>query len=352
MDQSGHNLGHLTSNKRYDILDIKFINEGDKTECNALDHKLKDGSSIYLFCLGLTGNLKMFDNLEFGDIFDDYRCKYLNLWIYDRISKTSIKLGHEKYLPITNNIMNYFSKYNVSNKCKMYFLSYLNEDNKYNEMKRLYDYALNYKILKFDIDKNNYQCTEYDEKYINDSISLYNEINSECSPESELLHCVALREIREFYPNEELLQLKCKNGISSKPPHARQGQLSGRLQLTENRMDTHRHPYGVDGSFGILPQESVDQFSGTSEYKPIISNPHVLMAFIFPLLGVVLILFILYKFTPLGSLLYSRLLRIKRIRSTIGNDENEELLENSYYSMDAYTYNSEHQIGYHAARSS
>ncbi|SBS99620.1 PIR Superfamily Protein [Plasmodium ovale curtisi] len=352
MDKSGNHLAHLTSNKRYDKLDIKFIKEGDKTGCSALDDKLKDGSSIYLFCLGLTGNLKMFDSLQFGDIFDDYRCKYLNLWIYDRISKTSIKLGHENYIPITTSIMKYFSDYNVSDKCKMYFLSYLNENNKYNEMKRLYDYALNYKILKFDIDENKYQCTEYDEKYINDSISLYNEINSECSPESELFHCVALRDIRKFYPNEELLQLKCKNGISSKPSYPRQGQLSERSQINENQIDAQRHPYGVDSSFGNLSQEPTDQFSGTSEYNSIISNPNAIMAFIFPLLGIALILFTLYKFTPLRSLLHSRLLRIKRIRSTIGNDEKEELLANSYYPMDEYTYNSEHQIGYHAARSS
>ncbi|KMZ89406.1 hypothetical protein PVBG_05917 [Plasmodium vivax Brazil I] len=197
----------LNSYRRYIKLDQNFISYGNYDECSKLDERRNDYSKPYALCLSLTGNLNNYDKIEnFGDL-NDYKCTYLNLWVYDRLSK----IEDNKLTDIKSILLKIWEKTNIFKVCSSNkFVSFINEKDDI-KAKRLYDYALNYDKLHSLYDIGPSTCTKKISQYIEKSQELIRSIKDECPNDKNFkTYCTALNEITNIYDENNLLNLKCK----------------------------------------------------------------------------------------------------------------------------------------------
>ncbi|SBT73560.1 PIR protein [Plasmodium ovale] len=335
------NLSHLTSNKLFKYLDEHFISRGNNEECTKLQSDLKNNPEARLLCMSVTGNLENYNNLEISDLFNQHRCKYLNLWIYKRL----LKFNYSDSITMKSRIFTFFYNFKKKINCRAEFFDYINEDD-YKKTKSLYDYALNYKMLKSNVMQSKKRCTKEDDKYIRENIDLYKQTKDYCQRDTEhKKYCAALTDIEKVYPNE-LTKLECNEvvtaetlklleGLSTEEEACVKGQPASERQCT-----TRKSLENAENSFVDSQCEAC-----------ICPNSSSSVAIVLPLLGSIFIFFILYKYTSLGTWIHSFLLRKKRSR-IIDEEETQELLENTYDSTDINTYNGGHNINYYPLQNS
>ncbi|SBT83361.1 PIR protein [Plasmodium ovale] len=140
-------------------------------------------------------------------------------------------------------------------------------------LKLMYDYSQDYDTIENKIKTNNFQCNTKSKNYIKDGYTAYKQLKDTCPTSSEV-YCKIFNSIKKIYIKKELSELICSE-VTSPPMHA-----NGERESSASESHSALEP--VDGT---LPH-------GTS---------HLPMAVTFPLLGILLILFISYKFTPIGS---------------------------------------------------
>ncbi|SBS81996.1 PIR protein [Plasmodium ovale] len=338
-----NSLNSKTSDIFYNKLDKWFIQHGDKDKCNDLDRELKYHDGVYEFCFSLIGNLKKFDELPSLHSFDKYRCRYFNIWIYEKLKKLFPNIKDPKYTTMQTKIISFWNSYKQDKECNWDFPSYIINNNQYDKMKDLYDYALNYEMLKLDIENNNYPCTHEISNYIEKSIQLYNEIKRECAVTVEhKKYCAALNEIKDIYGNEQLTKLKCSKVLSSEEATTQVEEiLERRLDGVQFReVDTH---YGIQATdehsrdTGLVNQQVTTSFSDSTDA----------MTVVLPLVGILLTFFVLYKFTPIASRLRSLLLKRKVIEGKMNENSPHELLENIFDSVETNVPRDHHTVGYH-----
>ncbi|SBT56207.1 PIR Superfamily Protein [Plasmodium ovale wallikeri] len=335
------NISHLTSNKLYKNLDELFISRGNNEKCTKLQTELNNNPEVRHFCMSVSGNLENYNNLEISRLFNEYRCKYLNLWVYERISK----FDQTTLTSIKSKILGIWKDYTVKNNCTPEFIEYIYEDD-YKKSKSLYDYALNYEILELDFMQSKKRCTKEDDKYIRENIDLYKKAKDYCkSDEEHRKHCSALKVIEKVYPNE-LSKLECNEIVTAETLKLLEGlpteeDACVRGQPTSERQCTTRKSL----------ENAESAFADSQGEACICPNSSSSVAIILPLLGSIFIFFILYKYTSLGTWLHSFLLRKKRSR-IIDEEETQELLENTYDSTDINTYNGGHNINYYPLQNS
>ncbi|VUZ99249.1 PIR protein, partial [Plasmodium vivax] len=206
MDDNYDTTTDLPSVRDYNRFDDKFVGKGDEKECKSLYEQF-DSSYPYLLCMRLSGKLNHYDELEFSDYLKDHKCEYLNLWIYDRLSK----LEGDTYITTKSLILKLWGKSRTFNVCdSSKFGSYVNKDEA-KKTKRLFDYALNYDRLHTLYDISNFPCTTKISQYINKIHELIRNVKSECNIENyHKPYCAALRKIKEIYQEDQLLNLQCK----------------------------------------------------------------------------------------------------------------------------------------------
>ncbi|SBT84043.1 PIR protein, partial [Plasmodium ovale] len=319
----------LTSDDYYNKLDNRFITKGNTDKCNILDRDFKDYDGIYGFCLSLTGNLQNYDNLPSLNLPDNYRCTFLNMWIHERLLKEKINLNNTKYSLIKGEIIKLWDHFNMpKEECPWDFVSYIDQTD-YDKMKRLYDYALNYKMLKFDIESNKYPCSQENDSYIKRSIELYTQAKSECLQDTtNKKYCKALNDIRTIYTKDELSSLECNKIVSHE---AAQKEIAEMLEKQVQGV----HFREVVNEHAILQQNahsSDGALSNPEDISPYSASSSA-MATVSPILGILVTFFALHKFTPLGSWIHSLLLRRKVIESNKDVGEQHEILENIYDPM-------------------
>ncbi|SBS95448.1 PIR Superfamily Protein [Plasmodium ovale curtisi] len=328
----GDNKLNLTSNRCYYELDTKYVNDGKDEACEKLEKKSGEYTKAALLCMGLIGNLKNYDNLNIFKKMNNYKCNYLNLWAFDRLSK----LEENEQLKTKILILTLWKKSEHYEKdCDpAQFGTYIKSTDHITE-KKLYDYALNYDELNFRYKENDIiACTRNIEKYISESKELYKQVENECIRDKDAhmkRSCSALKKIQNIYPNNELLNLECKSVEKESTSrrediegpkgwqHEESRGLQQRLQRAEHQGEVVKEP--ISG----LPLPEVGSSSGS----------HQAAATAVPILG----------FTGLGSMARN-FLRTKGINGINSQEElTHELLENPYDS-NAHPDLSETYIGY------
>ncbi|SBT74643.1 Plasmodium vivax Vir protein, putative, partial [Plasmodium ovale] len=210
MGSEDDNNLNLHSDKCYNELDTKYVDDGNDEKCENLGKKSGEYKKAALLCMGLKGNLEKYDALDIFGKMNYYKCKYLSLWAHDRLSKLKIvekSTIMSTLLGIWGDSTN-FKKCNSSD-----FPAYVHNAD-YIKEKSLYDYALNYEDLENRCKKCDViPCTRELAEYITESQKVYNQVKSECkSAENNYVQrsCTTLKNIEIIYPNEELLNLECK----------------------------------------------------------------------------------------------------------------------------------------------
>ncbi|SBT84179.1 PIR protein [Plasmodium ovale] len=307
MNSEYDNIPGLTSIESYSKLDTEFFSEGDHEKCSEYDKVSGERSKSYQFCMSFTGNLNSYEKLEFFDKLSSYKCNYLNLWAYYRLSK----FDGVEYSNMKTFIMAHwydFKKYDLCNSTD--FVLYLARDADYLKSKQLYDYALNYYKLKEYYYDNDAICNSKEDEYIRKSNQLYEDLKAKCADNRYKYnsYCRAYNVVKEIHPNDRLLELKCKKVEHGSETSRVDGTgLSGDYVGHGSQEDTETSSYGLHST----------------------SGSHKAIGTAVPILGVLSIGFILHKFTGLGSM--ARNFLRGRINGMNSHDElPNELLESTY----------------------
>ncbi|CAG9474079.1 unnamed protein product [Plasmodium vivax] len=368
MDDNYDDIATLTSKKRYNALNYRFRGSIDSSYCDEFDKELKD-DSVYFFCMSIKGNLKNFDNLNFDDFFDYYKCKYLNMWIYDRLSSIYSDVRGKEATSFIESILKLWGNFKLKDKCDKSFFDYIsNSDNNdnYINMKKLYDYALNYDLLHFDIEKANHRCTPKEEVYIRRSIELYNKVKKDCEVDAtDKFYCAVLRDITQYISEDKLLGLECKNIENFPPPAAIGGEKasSGMDLATAHTPEINQHSSREPGNdlaspphqqehhggqdqrmTGLLPEDEGASIDSSSMYDSIKENT---IRFSPPLIGFSFFSLMLYKFTPFGSFINRNILGKRIIPRNMEMEDRRELYENNYMELNSNLQDLRPNIGYH-----
>ncbi|SBT56260.1 PIR Superfamily Protein [Plasmodium ovale wallikeri] len=333
------NIDYLTSKKRYDALDIQFIDQGNHEECYSLERELENDNDAYVLCMKVTGNLNNFNNIKFFDSLNDYRCKYLNFWTHETLNKYKGK--HTGTLK--SRVLNFFKNFNgKDSKCHSEFIDYVITDD-YKKMKSFYDYALNYQMLQFDHEKSEKPCTKRIDNYIRTIIKLYNQVKQECTrtDTSSKKYCIALEDIKQVYPQGELWKLTCNEVVTEKTAKILE-------EISTLREENTRLQAPITQ---ICEQERVAENGEKSasfchDCPPCSSGSNRCITVAVPLLVILFIFIILSKFTPLGSSLSRYIIKKKGAKMNINEEEIEESLEHTFNYVDKNSEMSGNVIGY------
>lgn len=271
-------LSSLPSARRYRQLDNKFLDYVDEEKCKVFNNGSFTKSQIYDLCLKLTSNLKNYDHLPFTRLSYISKCTYLNLWLSDNLLNIYSEMRQGEFNEVIPQLISIWLTHNkAKEKCDMNFISYSFYD-KFYDMKKLYDYAFNYKLMKFEFELDNNQCISEDRKYIESGIQLYKQVKNDCSKNrTDKPYCDVLKDIVKEYPEEELLKQPCL--------HIKERSLSFSIESDDTEgVDTHAH--GLQGTRGGYDQSRSPFESQDIASSPVESNTSMIIAF--PIIGILL----------------------------------------------------------------
>ncbi|SBT74136.1 PIR protein [Plasmodium ovale] len=337
------NVDHLTSVRVYKQLDNMFL--GKSAECSKLEGELTNANTdIILFCMSIAGNLANYDKLNYFDSFNKYRCKYLNLWIKSHLLKyNSTERAH-----ITSKCLSFWDEFDKDRvKCASEFLNYTDEDD-YKKTKYLYDYALNYRMLDYYFVQKKDRCTKEDDIYIKKSIDLYKEAEIDCEKPNGHKYCGALNDIKNEYPQGQLLELTCNEIITKETANI----LKEISTLREENAQLKSSSKGKKCE--IPPLQDKDGEGYSQGFSPLVSpqvqscdtGSHTAITYVVPFVSIVFVLLVLYKFSSFRPWLLSKLNRKNIIQHNINEEELHEESGNMFHYNSAYLQEDDHRIGY------
>ncbi|SBT86374.1 PIR protein [Plasmodium malariae] len=292
----------LPSTVNYDILNKKKDYESSVI-CDTLEGELSDYKDVFEFCENYTGIIKYFKKLSFSGEFANYPCIVVKFWLYDRLF--NLRNKRQEVTNIENIISKIKAIIKVDDKiegCNLFDLPYSKED--FDIMKSLYDYATNYSTITAYLRDNSYICNQYLKDYINTNDEIYINKNNNCNygNKGNIGYCKVFEYLKDPYIKLDLSTLSCRvKGSEASVPMERHHELPREEGPPENLKQKHSLPFS-----------------------------NIIMAVIFPLLGIFFFLFILCKFTPFKSWLKSHLLKKKIIQFYEDEEYIQEHLNKNY----------------------
>ncbi|SBT55549.1 PIR Superfamily Protein [Plasmodium ovale wallikeri] len=291
-------------------------------------------------------NLKKLSTMEKKERTD--RCEYIIHWVYHEISKIPNIISENIYESVAlreffNIAYNILRKLDITN-C---FFNTININfNEHNEKKYLHDYFKNYDKIKNESVCNGDECKKYC-KYVLFINEIYGKHINKCC------YCYKSEGCKEHYP----YYFKCDDSYN---PHTLFEKLQcKKFEHLSSDFKIVTSPIPVDYHVKLLAEISEAQphlinwdnkkSSIIPEVVPdkITSDPYYTFALgSFGFLGVFLILFTLYKFTPMGSYFNNRDARSKE--SYFENFE-QQFLEDEVQFTHGNTQNRRMRIAYHQA---
>ncbi|SBT73948.1 Plasmodium vivax Vir protein, putative [Plasmodium ovale] len=271
-------------------------------------YNLKDVSS------SLVKALCYIKNLQLRSDFESETCDYLYYWLGDKIfNHLSEK---DKFSSLIDQLYAKLKDLYNNNKCKI-ITSNINENN-FRKIKDVYDYKKNYGTIEKAIQDYGNTCSKEFRKYLDKSYESYEELYETCKTCNEE-HCKQLKKIFSTYPNDKLKKLEC----TVKEAYRAQGAdehlratvvnrpLDGSLSSGGGHLDSEQHM--------LFDPSGVPSAAGGSD---------MFMGIFFPFVGILIVFYLLYKFTPIGLKVNSFLRKKRIISRNIDDIENLELMDN------------------------
>ncbi|SBT57426.1 PIR Superfamily Protein [Plasmodium ovale wallikeri] len=291
--------------------------------CNSQKNKITRDDKNYPLCVKF---LRNFDKVIFRLLLNaddkEEECKSLNYWLYDTANKNTLE-GNENDITssdIITKLHGIWKNFDINENCDIELYKIKKDD--FDNMKTLYYYARDYKTIKNKIKDSGNNCSEVYHTYIEKGKEAYRDINIMClreNPEDEVTAkiCNEFNYIKGMNSDEDLSKLTCN-----------------KTEIIPIQEEEEEDPELVQHGLG----ESVSD--GTSSSTA--------MGIIFPFLGITLILFMLYKFSPFGPWLRSYLIKKKLIRYNIDENETFQELPHEHDYANKNNENDMRIIGYHA----
>ncbi|SBS95871.1 PIR Superfamily Protein [Plasmodium ovale curtisi] len=333
-------LFNLPSRINYRILDKTLSDYDYFSQCNDnnIPDILKKLNGFDKICKMIAYNLYFFNRIpSYGEVVRD-RCEVLNFWAYDKLINEI--LGDSTRNDIHSIRAQFGILWNTfQNNHECIFDIPVYDQKNFNNLKVFYDYANDYADIQRKAENHGFTCTMEYKEYIEKGNEIYNKITQECNNPASNIYCTYVQKIMNHYKDKTLTKLDCR--VKS-------------VELTDDGEQEHTvqalghfpsgdTSYGSDSLMGDSHLRDADELSTSHSTVP--------MAIGSSLFGILFILFIFYKFTPLGSWVRERLLRRKMLGLNEQEVETDELLEHEYDPLNMNAQNSIHHIRYQLSSS-
>ncbi|SBS94223.1 PIR Superfamily Protein [Plasmodium ovale curtisi] len=256
-------------------------------------------------------------NLPEGMSFYKESCKYLYYWIGD-------KLLHNLKDPsqFSNAIDTLYDKLNdrtENNKCNYHF-THTGKD-AFTKRKVVYDYSQNYETMKRDLGVLETSCNNEYLKELNNYVNKYKSVFDDCLNNQDL-YCSEFKNIFSNYDYSDLSNLKCK--------------LKEDTTIHSPHPQSERNPQQEDSPVSSSEQaQDMDHLISGPELSPPddtspIRNSKIFMYSTFPFVAISLICYMLYRFTPLWSIIRSHMIKKQISEHMLDENDTNDIQENTY----------------------
>ncbi|GAB69580.1 CYIR protein, partial [Plasmodium cynomolgi strain B] len=302
-------LRKLNSYKLYDELNKHEVHSKYFHYCNYSKREFSKYDGIYQLCGRFARNLKEISTI-LNDTKDNIeRCRYLNFWTNDQIRKM-LYSQHNVQPDAMNSIVrrfssvsNFVNKESSQNQCNYYYKRNISLD-LWKKWKDLYDYIKNKNNIQNLMNSDN-ELWEVCPKYYSYIEGIYNNYKEECCQERSG-NCPYSLDFQEWCnENDFLTKLEC-------------------VQPTE----IDKFPAGdanvIRAKRGAEIEEEKEE---EGKNDAVISNSTGTLIGTF--LGFVILLITIYRFTPLGSWINTKIFRKNKLMENMKRNERELLLNSS-----------------------
>ncbi|SBS81971.1 PIR Superfamily Protein [Plasmodium ovale curtisi] len=296
----------------------RYFGYKDQNFWDDIEEKLKKYHSISNICEVLLKGFYVASYLEESKTLYRERWDYLYFWagvkIFDKLDNSS---NFKEIMNILNEIRKKFDNNSMYN----YDVSEITKQ-QFTNLKEIYDFVHDYEVIESKLLPVDFKCTIKFKDHIENSYNVYNHEKIECTGRYGQ-YCATLNKIINTKNN--LTKPLCTDVEREETP------VRDSHQLLEAQSEDN----GSDG-------QSLGSEDSTSAPSAGIGIPIGLTLF-----GFLLIFFVLYKFSPLGTVLHAHFLRNKIIRQYINNDKSVNgWLKKTYEYENENSANSRHHIGY------
>ncbi|SCA60663.1 Plasmodium vivax Vir protein, putative [Plasmodium vivax] len=260
-----------------------------------------DIKNFHNICMSITGVIDSFNEINIHNSFDNNKCTVFALWMYDYLIK-ELKNRYdyskiEKFINIINPI---FIRYSSKIGCTI--PSYIGIERYVDTLKILYDFAINYDTLMVYIRNNRYKCSEEFSKYIEEKVKLLYELKEHCVFSREA-YCQVLNDIfKKPIREEKLLKLGCTKVSSDEIKRILEEKLQH--QNFEEEHDIFLDVHDRDPRISFHAQERNKRITSN---EPSSTSSNNIMGTTLPVIGSVFTMSLLYRLTPVGNWINSRL---------------------------------------------
>ncbi|SBT73801.1 PIR protein [Plasmodium ovale] len=261
------------------------------------------------------------------------RCTYFKYWFYDQIIINKLdgeKIGHiVKHTPYNNNDNIAFQIENADEVAKKCYIHILKLDD-IKKMKALYDYLETYNVHEKKSKINGIMCQSKYKQIFNDLISLYNQLH-DCNSGSQE-YCKEFKECKKIY-HKTPSELHCEGDNSLIYSEPGSGDSHSTLQSSPASLNTQTSGEDASDFSSASPSEGVTAYTGVTT----VSSAAITSV----------IIFILYKVTPLGTWLRNSFQKVKNVPLYLDENEPHKLLDEELISDSVNIDNTPHYIAYH-----
>ncbi|SBS89286.1 PIR Superfamily Protein [Plasmodium ovale curtisi] len=305
MDDWEKTLKHLPAYQVYDILNNKLTLPHECTYCTVMISFETMYTGITNFCCDMEKILSKLFTPQENALDRRTLCTYFKFWFIYEIWKRFRALKDTIYNGSLISRLTYvWGQINddfLNEECPIISHNYIPLD-KWKEMKDLHDYFKNYDTIDNDVTSSD-KCQNYN-KYVTQNSILYKKHYDKCcvSPKDNLENYFNCDE--KYNPSNLLSKLRCE------------------IYVPESQKDSQV----------VLPEENADLSTSStmsSDTVPVVAGS-------FTVFTILSSLFIMYKFTPFGPRIASRIFSKSRVCSNMEEEtKNHELI--SHISMDQET---------------
>ncbi|SBT55264.1 PIR Superfamily Protein [Plasmodium ovale wallikeri] len=334
-------LEDLPSYKFYEQLKEEGNSNIYIPKCEA-EKNIKLHSKLVNLCARTIKNFKLIEEIKKNYTFKDKLCTDLNYWVREELIKVhNIKVDTVAGLPQFDDLYIALSKIQSKNEvgindnCVIDYTSVSMEELR--KRKNLYDYIENYGKLEKEYVQNKNECSRNYFDYVTQSVDLYKNFQEFCkSPNIHQSKCPDFfKNIPVYYADKDLSELTCTLKKETQETVEETREVS--IQSTG---PSERGP-PKEG-----PAQSIDEPDTDISSQPGSSLSNTLMTTGVPVLGSFFVFSILYKLTPIGSLIRNRLLGVRESVNQVHDNAADELWEDSMESLDINSDRSGYQLSY------